>query len=65
MYVESIYNYFHDFRTPVKYATMTIKIGIENSWSLKLCQTQQVGMESLSFTTSMQITKNEGYPAYQ
>jgi hypothetical protein len=42
MYVKNIYNYFHDFKTPVEYATREIKIAIENGRSLKLCQTWQV-----------------------
>ena len=33
------YNYFHDFKRPVEYATMKIEILIENGRSLKLRQT--------------------------
>ena len=39
IYVESIFNHFHDFKIAVTYATMKIEIAIENRWSLKLCQT--------------------------
>src|ERR1700733_906086 len=35
-YVKNVYNYFHDFRIPVEYATMKIEITIENGRSLKL-----------------------------
>ena len=42
MYVGSIYNYFHDFRSFLKYATIQIEIVIENGRSLKLRQTRQV-----------------------
>ena len=48
MYVENIYNYFYDFRRPVKYATMEIEIAIENSRSLKLRQTLRVQMSPCS-----------------
>src|ERR1700683_4419830 len=44
MYVESIHNYFSDFRKPVNCATMKMEITIENSRSLKLrhiCAWQQ------------------------
>ena len=40
MYVENVYNYFHDFRTAVKYATIKIEITIENGRSLKLRPTR-------------------------
>jgi hypothetical protein len=43
---------------------MKIDIAIENGWSLKLCQTQQVDKSLLS-TTSTQPTTNEGYTAQQ
>jgi hypothetical protein len=36
MYVESIYDYFRDFRKPVNCATMKMEITIENGRSLKL-----------------------------
>ena len=39
MYVENIYNYFHDFRGPVKCAMIKFEIVIENVQSLKLRQT--------------------------
>ena len=39
MYVGSTYNYFHDFRSFLKYATIQIEIVIENGRSLKLRQT--------------------------
>ena len=38
MFVQSLYNYFHNFRRPARYATMKIEIVIENGWNLKLCQ---------------------------
>ena len=37
-YVESVFNYFDDFKMTVIYATMKIEIMIENGWSLKLRQ---------------------------
>ena len=39
MYVENVNNYFHDFRRLAKCAMIKFKIVIENSWSLKLHQT--------------------------
>jgi hypothetical protein len=50
VYVERLYNYFHDFMSPVEYATMKFEIAIENDRSLKLRQTRQVNT-SLSSTT--------------
>jgi hypothetical protein len=64
MYVKDTYNYFHDFKTPVKYAMREIKIVIENGRSLKLRQTRQVEASLLS-TTGMQPTTNKGYTAHQ
>ena len=50
----------------ITYATMKIKIAIENGRSLKLRQTRQVNAsESLSSTTSTQPTTNKGYTAHQ
>ena len=48
------YNYFHDFKKPVEYATVKIEILIENGRSLKLHQMHQVNALSLSSTTSTQ-----------
>jgi hypothetical protein len=64
MYVRNIYNYFHDFRRPVEYATMEINIVIENGQSLKLHQMHQFDV-SLSSAASAKPNKNKGYPAYQ
>ena len=64
MYVERLYNYFHDFMSPVEYAMMKFKIAIENDWSLKLHQTRQVNV-SLSFTSPTQPTTNKGHTARQ
>jgi hypothetical protein len=61
MYVEMIYNYFHDFMSPVEYATMKIEITIENDRSLKLRQTGQVNAS----TTPTQPTTNDGHTARQ
>jgi hypothetical protein len=61
VYVESIYNYFHDFMSPVEYATMKIEIAIENDRSLKLCQTRQVNVSA----TPMQPTTNDRHTAHQ
>jgi hypothetical protein len=47
MYVKNTYNYFHDFRTPVEYATREIKIAIENGRNLKLRQMWQVNALTL------------------
>ena len=41
MYVESTCEYLHYFRMLVESATTEITIAIENSQSLKLCQTRQ------------------------
>ena len=50
----------------ITYATMKIEIMIENGRSLNLRQTRQVNAsESLSSTTSTQLTTNEGYTAHQ
>ena len=49
MYVENLYNYFHNFSIPVKCATMKIEIAIENGRSLKLHQTR---LEVLFVSTS-------------
>jgi hypothetical protein len=42
VYIMNVSNNFHNFRRLVKYATMKIESMIENGWSLKLHQTQQV-----------------------
>jgi len=39
VYIESLYNYSHDFRRAVKCATMKVKFAIEDGQSLKLHQT--------------------------
>ena len=64
MYVENVCNYFHDFRRPVKCATITFEIAIENVWSLKLCKTQQVDVNTLCvhFIPFSGLTTNEGHP---
>ena len=64
MYVESIYNYFHDFRRPVKCATIKFEIMIEKIQSLKLCQMQQVGvsMPCVHFIHFSRLITNKGHP---
>jgi hypothetical protein len=52
--VTNIYNYFHNFKKPVKYAAIKIKDLIENGQSFKLRQMCRVNMLSLSSTTSTQ-----------
>jgi hypothetical protein len=64
VYVESVYNYFHDFRTAVKYATINIEIAIENGRSLKLRQTRPKVDASLIYCEH-DATKDGGYPACQ
>jgi hypothetical protein len=64
MYVEMIYNYFHDFISPVEYAMMKIEIVIENDRSLKLRQTRQMRQVNAS-TTPTQPTTNNGHTARQ
>jgi hypothetical protein len=59
--VTNAYNYFHDFKKRVEYATMKIEILIENGRSLKLRQMRRVNALSLSSTTSTQPTENDGY----
>ena len=54
IYVTNVYNYFHDFKKPEKYATIKIEILIENGQSLKLRQTRWVNTTSLLSTTSTQ-----------
>jgi hypothetical protein len=67
MYIENTFNYFQEFRRPVKYAMMEIEIVIENSRSLKLRQTRQVDhqVSLISSTASMKPSKDRGYPACQ
>ena len=62
--LENVNNYFHDFRRPVKNATMKIRIVIKNGWSFKLHQTGQVNTSHLS-TTSIELTTDEHYTACQ
>jgi hypothetical protein len=57
VYIESLYNYSHDFRRAVKCATMKVKFAIEDGQSLKLHQTSD-----FSSTASMKPTKNKVYP---
>ena len=60
MYIDSTYNYIHDFRRFLKYATMKVESAIENGRSLKLRQTRQVDASpTLSSTASTQPTTNE------
>src|ERR1700683_30107 len=59
MYIDSTYNYIHDFRRLLKYATMKVESAIENGRSLKLHQMRQVASPSLSSTTSTQPTTNK------
>ena len=59
MYIDSMYNYIHDFGSFLKYAKMKVESAIENGRSLKLRQMRQVAYLSLSSTTSMQPTMNE------
>jgi hypothetical protein len=59
-YVENIYNYFYNFKSPVEYAMMKIEITIRNGQSLELCQMRQVAFLSLSSATSTQLTTNRG-----
>jgi hypothetical protein len=64
MYVENVYNYFHNFRISVKCATIKIEIAIENGRSLKLHQTRQVDVIALHirFVHFSGPTTNEGHP---
>ena len=61
MYVGNAYNYFHDFRRPVKCATIKIEVVIENGRSLKLRQTRQVDASILLQASSIAPT-NDGRP---
>ena len=59
MYIDSTYNYIHDFGRFLKYAMMKVESAIENGRSLKLRQGQQVASPSLLSTTSTQPTTNK------
>jgi hypothetical protein len=64
MYIESVCNYFHDYRRPLKCTMIKITITIENGQSLKLCQTRQGD----TFATSLQLlqtTYKQGTPSPQ
>ena len=52
--MKNAYNYFHDFKKPVEYATIKFENSIENGRSLKLRQTRRVNASSLSSITSTQ-----------
>ena len=55
MYIDSTYNYIHNFRRLLKYATMKVKSAMENGWTSKLRQTRQVVSPSLSFLVDIHI----------
>jgi hypothetical protein len=57
IYVENIHNYFHDFRRPVKYATMKINIA-RRKWS----EFETPPNASVQSATT-KPTKNEVHPA--
>ena len=65
MYIDSTYNYIHDFGSFLKYAKMKVESAIENGRSLKLRQMRQCRV-SESFVHYKHATDHErSYTAHQ